>query len=485
MKDKIYKYLREHPEGASTSELFERFFHIYGSHPEQMEKILTDMLSSDARFVKDVSGSWIVKSIRDKKRISDCRFLLVDFDYVKVGKRTEFPVAVAISQVENLKVVKTYLLKIDFSQIYGDGIKTDLKAEKIYSANLPDFQEISDKLFDICKNSILVSMSPYKHQEWLNALFRHWNGLDIEFFAISLRELYSYAFPEFPAKNLSDMLNTAKISHLELADLKARIDAQVDLFFELLQSQKLNNINDIDSLIEVISEREQWVDFSKYQFNREFLRDLPEMPGVYFFIDEKEQIFYVGKSKNLRSRVSSYFVNRRTIDEKHKTILDKIKKIHYQLVGSELEALLLENQAILENKPFLNVQIKIKPLKLGKYKKEQFILFLPATDANKVFLLFIDGIYRANSLILNRESSKIAEICRKEIEEFFFKKEKCESEYSSAQIEIIWRWFELNEEHINYLSVNEFSSLDSCTEATINYLKDKDLFSSHILYRES
>jgi len=87
------------------------------------------------------------------------------------------------------------------------------------------------------------------------------------------------------------------------------------------------------------------------------VRLLPEKPGVYQFFDSSGQIIYVGKAKNLKKRVTSYFAKQH---DNGKTILlvKKIANLEYIVVGTELDALLLENNLIKKYQPKYNIQLK-------------------------------------------------------------------------------------------------------------------------------
>lgn len=84
---------------------------------------------------------------------------------------------------------------------------------------------------------------------------------------------------------------------------------------------------------------------------------MPEKPGTYQYYDETGTIIYVGKAKNLKSRVSSYF--HKEVDRfKTKVLVSKIQDISYSVVNSEEDALLIENQLIKQYKPRYNVLLK-------------------------------------------------------------------------------------------------------------------------------
>ena len=84
---------------------------------------------------------------------------------------------------------------------------------------------------------------------------------------------------------------------------------------------------------------------------------LPETPGIYQYFDENDKIIYVGKAKNLKKRVSSYF-NKDHKSNKTTVLVRRIRNIKYIIVNSEQDALLLENNLIKEHQPRYNVLLK-------------------------------------------------------------------------------------------------------------------------------
>lgn len=79
---------------------------------------------------------------------------------------------------------------------------------------------------------------------------------------------------------------------------------------------------------------------------------LPEEPGVYYFYDEKGNVIYIGKSRNLRQRVSTHLSNNTT--GRSMEMRDRIADLDWEVTGSELIALLLESAEIKKNKPLYN-----------------------------------------------------------------------------------------------------------------------------------
>lgn len=91
---------------------------------------------------------------------------------------------------------------------------------------------------------------------------------------------------------------------------------------------------------------------------QQVLDTLPDKPGCYLMKDEKNRIIYVGKAVNLRSRVRSYFHATAQGDPKTRKLVREIADIEWIVVGSELEALILEMTLIKRHKPRYNVRLK-------------------------------------------------------------------------------------------------------------------------------
>lgn len=85
---------------------------------------------------------------------------------------------------------------------------------------------------------------------------------------------------------------------------------------------------------------------------------IPEKPGIYQFFDRNDEVIYVGKAKNLKKRISSYFNRSVSITRKLQVLINKISNITYTIVDSESDALLLENNLIKKLQPRYNVLLK-------------------------------------------------------------------------------------------------------------------------------
>ena len=98
-------------------------------------------------------------------------------------------------------------------------------------------------------------------------------------------------------------------------------------------------------------------EISTNEYLRGIVLNLPESPGIYQYLNAEGTIIYVGKAKNLKRRVSSYF-NREHPNGKTRVLVSKIADIRYIVVKTEEDALLLENNLIKKYRPRYNVMLK-------------------------------------------------------------------------------------------------------------------------------
>jgi len=88
------------------------------------------------------------------------------------------------------------------------------------------------------------------------------------------------------------------------------------------------------------------------------LADIPHKPGVYQYWDQEDTLIYIGKAKDLRNRVGSYFNQDNQMNGKTRVLVSKIRKISFTIVDTEIDAWLLENSLIKKHQPRYNIMLK-------------------------------------------------------------------------------------------------------------------------------
>jgi excinuclease ABC subunit C len=93
------------------------------------------------------------------------------------------------------------------------------------------------------------------------------------------------------------------------------------------------------------------------EFQHIVLSGIPQEPGIYKYYDAADTLIYVGKAKNIRKRVSSYF-NKNLTNYKTHELVRRIRRIEFTIVDSEQDAFLLENSLIKQFQPIFNINLK-------------------------------------------------------------------------------------------------------------------------------
>lgn len=153
------------------------------------------------------------------------------------------------------------------------------------------------------------------------------------------------------------------------------------------------------------------------------LKKMPTDPGVYLMKDHEDNLIYVGKAKNLRNRVRSYFQNEASLSPKVYAMVQHIDHFDYMLVENEVEALVLESNFIKEHRPHYNILLRddkqypyikitnekfpqiLKVRKVSKDKANYYGPFPNAFAVNDIIDL-LRSIYKIRSCNLDIESGK-------------------------------------------------------------------------------
>ena len=84
---------------------------------------------------------------------------------------------------------------------------------------------------------------------------------------------------------------------------------------------------------------------------------IPQQPGIYKYYNDRNELIYVGKAKNIRKRVASYFIKTITTYKTHE-LVQRVSRIEFTIVNSEQDAFLLENSLIKQFQPVFNINLK-------------------------------------------------------------------------------------------------------------------------------
>jgi len=223
--------------------------------------------------------------------------------------------------------------------------------------------------------------------------------------------------------------------------------------------------------------REQF-DFGRTKFGPDLLRELPERPGVYRFLNRSGKVLYVGKSKDLRTRVSGYFGHREKRRRGHRELMEQVADLQYEETGSDLAALLRETELIREHATPFNVQ---RAIKRRRPRGGDLVLFLPGAGKDEVELLFVRAGAPAGRARSDRKARGMREI-RGALARIYFSPEPIDPG-NEADAQIITTWLRARRDARNFVDLSEVAGRNDAALRIREYLTDPDLFRVKIFRR--
>jgi DNA polymerase-3 subunit epsilon len=225
----------------------------------------------------------------------------------------------------------------------------------------PGFESIAGRIHEMLDQSVFVAHNVNFDYSFLK------HHLELAGYILQSKKLCTLrlsrkVFPNLPSYSLGKLCRQLGIPITGRHRAGGDLDATVRLFERILLQDAHGHVQ---SMLRSRS-REQYL---PPNLPAEQLKGLPEAAGVYYFLDQKAKVVYVGKAKNLRRRVLSHFSNNRPGQQKQE-FLRTIHSLYWQLCGSELMAYLLECVEIRRLWPKYNQSLKRFEPHFGLYAFE-------------------------------------------------------------------------------------------------------------------
>jgi DNA polymerase-3 subunit epsilon len=269
--------------------------------------------------------------------------------------------------------------------------------------NAPKFYEIAKRVIEITEGCILVAH---------NAVFDY-RVIALEFERLGYTyvrptictvELSKKLLPNMPSYSLGKLVRELGIPVVDRHRASGDALATVKLF-KLLISKDLNK-EIISSSVRLIPKKQ--VDTKLL----EILKELPTETGVYYFHDSEGKIIYIGKSKNIKKRVTQHFTSEA---RKSKKIQEQVHSVSFEITGSDLIAQLKENEEIKTIKPLFNRALRRN---IYLYQLDSFVdemgyihLQIEKTNSKKNFITTFTNYQQAKNFLYNVTSQY--QLCQK------------------------------------------------------------------------
>lgn len=302
----------------------------------------------------------------ERTLVHDCKFIVCDVETTGLSPYLNRIIEISLVKIENGELTDSFSTLVNPEQFIPPFITamTGIKNEDVI--NKPTFREISDKIYNYIFNGEQ------------NTIFC---GHNVSFDYKFLRESFKRHNPKIHFE--PKILCTCKIARRLIKKLKSKSLSSVAKYYNLKQIKSHRAYNDAIitarilliflNILQEELEYEYIEDIIRFQNKKIFtaenqpqtlkrininLKEIPESPGVYFMKNSAGEILYIGKARNLKERVSSYFHHNSELPPKIRRLLFNIRKLEFTVTNSELSALILESKLIKQYKPRFNTAIK-------------------------------------------------------------------------------------------------------------------------------
>ncbi len=454
MKERIYKYLQDAGRGIESSQILRDVLGVYSPKAHSADSVLAGFLEQDSRFVS-TGGLWHLSSTSN---------------------------AAAGLGLENAVVL--HLRSPDSSGrlqgLHGAVCLADGRCREFaFPGSFDALREIRSEI----EGWLLIIWSSRELRLW-NGLLRSkrleaWQGETLYLRSLAARAL-KRALTKLQPEDLASELGLSPPDEERPLALTQYLHACWSL---LLESIPRESRRDLDSVREWIHDRKARVDFSRFAFGPDYLRQLPNTSGVYMMMDFRGKILYAGKSRNLRRRVSSYFTPRALSQPKIARIHERLHSIEILKTDNEVEALLMEMRMIKDFRPPINLQTEVHEPQEARHEGRNLLFLVADAERKRANIyLFRNGIFAGkHSAPLGRSLSKRL---REKLESLFFTQGGGSKRRGEAwEKEIVSRWFKANQRRLNYVDVDEIADFKALLLRLQNYLRDPDKLESKVYYR--
>jgi DNA polymerase III subunit epsilon len=211
-------------------------------------------------------------------------------------------------------------------------------------ADAPKFYEIAKKVVELTSDCIFVAHNVSFDYQFIRNEFKRL-GYDYSRQKLCTVQLCRKMIPGLPSYSLGNLCRQLNIRITDRHRASGDAMATVRLFEQLLNIGKQHELR--PEFLNSLNRKDLHPNFDPEQLNQ-----LPEETGTYYFFNDKNELVYIGKSRNIRSRVLSHFRNYSS--KKSIEMRNSIASVDYEITGSELIALLKESHEIKQLRPLFN-----------------------------------------------------------------------------------------------------------------------------------
>lgn len=444
MRDRIHAFLKQCGGQASGVAIARALLHLRSAGPVQADQLLAALLNDDPQVVSDGLGNWHLVASSAAAPSPPASLVETPMRPAEVKRANAIVIGLGSLRAGELRESTVCCVVPD-----GTTAATDLPI--ITAAAF--WQQWSGLL----QQAVLISWNP---RPALLALGRIAAMVPQPFLPLTTISLASLA------RQLLHLPRPPKLSALyaELSGnpswqegLSHRLSAESEIVAHLLERGRTQGLTNWEQLAE-LARRPARVDFGGFDFDEQFVAQLPEAPGVYLMQNDAGRVIYVGKAANLRNRLQTYFRRPTPEDRKLQQQQAQLRQLHFEVTETELDALLRENALIRRIKPALNRQLRIHAAATQPEKKSGIFIVpikRPTGPAGRervvVYFLSPQGLRRAVSPARHKPGKRLRQV----LAAFWEEAATATIGPPAPEVEIAARWLAQNRSWVSMIDPEE------------------------------
>lgn len=341
--------------------------HVFGStgSPSLWRPLLRDVLAKHDGLKLRGDGAWLLASQTAVHGLLPLReFVVLDVETTGLQPSRQRIIEIAVSRFSDGEAVNhweslcqperripAYIVKLT-------GIDDDLLE------GAPKFESIADTAQELIADAVVVGHNVEFDLGFLNAELKRLDRPPVVNERVDTLALATRLIPGLRKPTLRAVAERLGIPSATKNRHRAGSDALVtgSVALGLIEHARdagFHSFDDLKAMARPATRRpKERMPRASSLVDRSLLATIPKAPGVYLMRDANERVVYVGKAKNLRDRVASYFSQPLGYTRKMDGLIESLSRVQVEVVGSELEALLLESQLIRRYQPRYNTALR-------------------------------------------------------------------------------------------------------------------------------
>ncbi len=360
--ERAIQYVMEHG-GAVHEDALIRFVFGSAGSTATWRPLLRGVLAAESGRIVLVNQHWSLIRATDATASSILdEFIAVDVETTGLRPLNQRVIEIALHRYRAGESVERFETLLNPGRSIPEFITRLTTIRDMDVAEAPVFVDVADRVLEFIGDGLLVGHNVRFDISFLNAELKRAKRQPLinerlDTLTMAVRYLDNLRKPSLDRVASALKLGTRDVHR---AGRDAALTAQIAIrLTEIASRTGVRSIDDLKSVGTPERKRPRDdVGRGRSIMDRSWLKDVPKKPGVYVMRDDQGEVIYVGKAKSLRNRLASYYSQPLGYTRKMDGLLETMASVETEVVGTELQALILESQLIQRHQPRYNTALR-------------------------------------------------------------------------------------------------------------------------------